>query len=119
MRKLLFAAAALAIAAPATSAVADDDRYWRDHRGDHREHRQFHREYDRDHREAHWDGFYSRRDHREWHRDFRADHHEFHDDHPGTRHDRRFDERSGYGYRPYGYARPYGDDDYVKPYWGW
>lgn len=112
MRKLLFAAAALAIAAPATSAFAADDRHhWRDHRSDHREHRQYHRDADRDHREAHWYGFDSRREHRAYHRDYRDDHGDFHEDHPGTRHDhRRRSSGRGYdGYTP-GYGHRYAPD---------
>ncbi|HEY9233881.1 MAG TPA: hypothetical protein VIP08_02505 [Phenylobacterium sp.] len=114
MKKLLLAAAVLALSAPAAAAFADDGDYrWRSHRSDHREHRQYHRDLNRDHREAHREGFYSRREHRAYHRDNRADHRDFHDDHPGTRHDHR---RS---YRSYDAAPDYGYYRYGDSYRGW
>ena len=99
MRKLLFAMVALALVAPATSALAadrysDSDSY---RYGYQREHRQDHREYKREHRNAHRDGFDSRRDHRSYHRELREDHRDDHRD--ARRDDRRGDDR--YGYTPY------------------
>lgn len=64
MKALLFATLALALAAPAGAAFADDYGYRRSHRAYHREHRYYHQDAARDHREAHEDGFYSRREHR-------------------------------------------------------
>ena len=123
IRKLLVAAAALGLAAPAAAHAQDYD--WYQHQQDHAEHGSFHDEADAAHQEAHERGFYSEGEHSGYHRALRDLHDGFHDDHPGTRHDgyrlprehrsyygyrsyRPYYGNSGYGYSPYGYA-PYGN----------
>ena len=77
--KALIAAAALALAAPATQALAHDD----DNGGySYGRHREFHDELSEAHRRAHEEGFYSRAEHRAYHRALRDLHREYHEDHP-------------------------------------
>ena len=88
--KTLFAAAALALATPATTALAHDDYgYNSEYYGSGR-HGQFHDELAEAHRRAHEEGFYSRAEHRAFHRALRYLHREYHEDHPSY---------SGYRYR--------------------
>jgi len=84
--KALIAAAALALAAPTTKALAHDDDYG--YYGG--SHRQFHDEASEAHRRAHEEGFYSRAEHRAFHRALRYLHGEYHEDNP---------DYHGYGYR--------------------
>jgi hypothetical protein len=80
--KALMAAAALALSAAATPALAhDDDGYNRYY--DRGIHRQFHDELSEAHRRAHEEGFYSRDEHRAFHRALRYLHREYHEDNPG------------------------------------
>ena len=87
--KALVAAAVLALAAPATTALAhdDDNSYYTQHQRDHWEHSKFHSDVNEAHRRAHEQGFNSYWEHRAYHRALRDLHGEFHGDHPGTRHD--------------------------------
>jgi len=78
--KALFAAVALALTAPATTALAHDD-YNGGYYGRGR-HGQFHDELGDAHRRAHEEGFYSRAEHRAFHRALRYLHREYHEDHP-------------------------------------
>lgn len=84
--KAIMAAAVLAIAAPATAALAHDDDYGQ-HARDHRAHWRFHHKVNEAHRRAHEEGFYSQAEHRAYHRALQDLHQDFHADHPGTRHD--------------------------------
>ena len=109
MKKLLFVAGALLLAAPITPALAHDDDYYnpyRQHQRDHVEHERLHENFDADHEDAHAQGFWNRREHRNWHRAYGAAHEEFHEDHPNTRHDQwdgyRTNRYNGY-YPSYGY----------------
>lgn len=103
MKKVLFAAVALALSAPASAAFADDYGYRRD-----REHRREHRELEREHRHAHEHGFDSRRDHRAYHRELRREHRA---DHREARY------RSDYGYSGrYGYGDDGHDAYRADPY---
>jgi hypothetical protein len=80
--KALIAAAALALAAPTTKALAHDDDGYNggyDGRGSHS---QYHDELSEAHRRAHEEGFYSRDEHRAFHRALRYLHREYHEDHP-------------------------------------
>ena len=80
--KALIAAAALALAAPTTKALAhDDDGYNGGYYG-RGNHSQFHDELSEAHRRAHAEGFYSRDEHRAFHRALRYLHREYHEDHP-------------------------------------
>ena len=80
--KALIAAAALALAAPATKALAhDDDGYNGGYYG-RGSHSQFHDELGEAHRRAHEEGFYSSAEHRAFHRALRYLHREYHEDHP-------------------------------------
>jgi hypothetical protein len=122
LNKLLFAAAALAVAAPASGALAQEWGYWGEHARDHAEHGAFHDEADEAHAWAHERGFSSWGEHEAYHRALRDMHDEFHDEHPGTRHDGyRLPSRRGYGYYGgYGYGG-YSGYEYV-PYgysYGW
>lgn len=86
--KVIIAAAVLAIAVPATAALAhdEDDAYTR-HERDHRKHRWVHKRIGAEHRRAHEEGFWSRGEHRAYHRELKEKHGDFHHNHPGTRHD--------------------------------
>jgi hypothetical protein len=88
--KALIAAAALALAAPTTKALAHDDDNYGYYGGGHR---QFHDELSEAQQRAHEEGFYSREEHRAFHRALRYLHHEYHEDNP-----------SYYGYGGYGYS---------------
>jgi hypothetical protein len=83
--KALIAAAALAVSAPASQALAHDDGYGGYTYGRHRE---FHDELAEAHRRAHEEGFYSNAEHRAFHRALRYLHREYHEDNPRS-----------YGYR--------------------
>ena len=91
--KALIAAAALALVAPTTKALAHDDDYGYYRRGSHRE---YHDELSEAHRRAHEEGFYSREEHRAFHRALRYLHREYHEDHPNYY-------NYGYRYRQWGY----------------
>ena len=85
--KALIAAAALALAAPTTKALAHDDDYGYYGRGTHRE---FHDELSEAHRRAHEEGFYSNAEHRAFHRALRYLHRDYHEDHPSDYYSRRY-----------------------------
>jgi len=90
MKKLLFAAGLVLLAAPALPAFAHDETggiYDLDHWRNHRAHRHYHEELSEAHRRAHEEGFESSAEHRAYHRYLRGKHEEFHEDHPHTRHD--------------------------------
>ena len=86
--KVLFAAAAFALTAPATTALAHDDYGYNGGYYGRGRHGQFHDELSEAHRRAHEEGFYSRAEHRAFHRALRYLHREYHEDQP-----------SYYGYR--------------------
>lgn len=113
LKKVLFASSVLALAVPASGAMAQGYYgYSGEHSRDHEEHGAIHDEVDGAHAEAHTEGFYSRREHKGYHRAVRGVHREFHDEHPNTRHDgyRLPQRRSGgyYGYQSYGGYPSYG-----------
>lgn len=113
LKRLLLASSVLALAAPASGAMAQDYYgYSGQHSRDHEEHGAVHDEVDEAHAEAHAEGFYSRREHKGYHRAVRGVHREFHDERPNTRHDgyRLPQRRSGgnYGYQSYGASPSYG-----------
>jgi hypothetical protein len=86
--KVIITAAVLAIAVPATAALAhDDDDYYSRHERDHWEHGKFHQKAEDAHARAHEEGFWSRREHWAYHRYLKEKHDGFHYYHPGTRHD--------------------------------
>lgn len=119
LKKMLFASSVLALALPASGAMAQG--YYGQHARDHEEHGDFHDEVDEAHAQAHEEGFYSRREHKAYHRALRGVHGEFHDEHPDTRHDGyRLPQRrsSGYyGYQPFsGYSSYGGDPAYGYSY---
>jgi len=105
--KALLAAAVLALAVPATAALAHDDDNYNQHQRDHTAHYGFHRDVNEAHQRAHEQGFYSRWEHRAYHRALRDLHGEFHEDHPGTRHDHYTWGRYQYG-NQYGYGNQNG-----------
>jgi hypothetical protein len=120
MKKLLFVAGALLLAAPVTAYAHDDDYYGAQfrHRVDHAEHERLHEEFNAAHEDAHDEGFMSPQEHRDWHRAYGDTHEAFHEDHPGTRHD-HYD-----GYRNDGYRNTYRPSYYYQrsydysPAWG-
>jgi hypothetical protein len=92
--KALIAAAALALTAPLTSALAHDD----DNGGyTYGRHREFHDELSEAHRRAHEEGFYSNAEHRAFHRALRYLHREYHEDNPN------YSNYYGYRYRSWRY----------------
>jgi hypothetical protein len=96
MRKVLMAAAALALTAPLAPALAhDDDDYG--YRG-YSTHSRFHDELEEAHERAHEEGFYSPEEHRAFHRALRYLHHEYHEDNPYPNY-RPYYYRPGYYYR--------------------
>ncbi len=113
LKKMLFVSSVLALAGPASGAMAQGYYgYAGQHSRDHEEHGAVHDEVDEAHADAHAEGFYSRREHKGYHRALRGVHREFHDEHPDTRHDgyRLPQRRSGgyYGYQSYRGYSPYG-----------
>lgn len=109
MKRFLFVAGALLLAAPLNAALAHDGGYYMpyfQHQMDHLEHQRFHQEFGEAHEDAHAEGFRNGREHRDWHQAYGATHENFHEENPGTWHDHR----NGYegAYNQYGYRPSYG-----------
>ena len=122
LNKLLLGAAVLALAAPASAVLAQDDYYGWQHQADHQEHREQHQEQRAAHSYAHAVGAFDNEwDHQAYHEAVRDQHDQFHDEHPGTRHDHRWGQQSyqnGYGYSYSPYGQNYGRTTYrsYSPY---
>jgi hypothetical protein len=98
VKKFLFVAGVLLLAAPVKAAMAHDDDYYMPY------FQRLHQELEQAHEDAHDEGFQSQREHRDWHQAYGATHEYFHEDHPGTWHDHRAGYGGGgnyHGYPPY------------------
>lgn len=104
LKRLVIGAAALALLAPASGAMAQDfDYYFGNAQAD--QHDRFHDQEGEAHADAHARGFSSPEEHQAWHEAAREGHDAYHDDHPWTGY-------SGYGGGYYGYPGYYENQGY-------
>lgn len=110
----LASVAALALTAPAGTALAHDDDNSFSAYFDHAQHRDYHEQEAIAHAQAHEQGFSNPEEHEAWHRAAAEAHEQYHGDNPETWHDHFGYSQPYYGYG--GYGQSYGGYGYRQSY---